>query len=138
MQNKREQLCKLLNLKPVYSMWINRGDLDNNYVKMTDKRYYKLISDNRWHFDDYNICPEILKEYVDFTKPENFVKLQLLQIQDQSKVRLGGLLCGFFNTDNPIDNFIKETISYLEHLEFFNPDKLKYIVNKAQETEWIY
>ena len=128
MQNKSEQLCKLLNLKPVYSMWINIGDLDNNYVKVTDKRYYKLISDNRWHIDFYN--------------PENFVKLQ-------------GMYQYYLNNDLIIDKFSRNYLedfninTYIDQkldkameiyrwanatLRVYNKDFLKAI----QETKWAY
>lgn len=73
--NRSEELAKLLGVSPVYSMWVNFGDLDTNYKKVWNKRKYKLISDNRGYFDNYNECPDIKREYPDFTLPENFIKL---------------------------------------------------------------
>lgn len=126
------ELCKLLNIKPVYSMWINIGDLDNNYVKVYNKRYYKLISDNRYLFDNYNICPEISIEYVDFEKPDNFVKLQVLMAKYISLPFLSGYE---FTYKKLVDEII---LGCKYCLRDTNNKFIKDFIKQAQETEWTY
>mgnify|MGYP003420084827 FL=1 len=111
-------------------MWINRGDLDNNYVKMTDKRYYKLISDNRYHFDDYNICPQISIEYVNFEKAENFVKLLNL-LNAYLDIRCDCLM-------PVVPQIIGKSIFLASTNSSRFIDKKDKFKKLAQETEWIY
>lgn len=127
--NNSEKLAKLLGIKPRYTMWINIGDLDNNYIKVSDERKYKLIADNRWYFDDYNKCPEIKLEYPDFYKPENFVKLLKLFVSCYATE------CCFTHIDE--HDIIQKGIDFIKENAYTRCCRNKF-KQQAQATKWKY
>lgn len=71
-----QRICELTGIKPHYGVYVNFGDLDNNYRLVTNKRKYRLIADVRYYVDSdddlRNLSPKFLP---DFEKNNNFVKL---------------------------------------------------------------
>lgn len=71
-----QRICELTGIKPYYGVYVNFGDLDNNYRLVTNKRKFRLIADVRYYVDSdddlRNLSPKFLP---DFEKNNNFVKL---------------------------------------------------------------
>lgn len=74
------KLCEICGIKPIYGVYVNYGDLDNDYRLVTNKRMYKLIAETRWQVDDEAIINGVFKNLKpdclpDFTNPSNLVQL---------------------------------------------------------------
>lgn len=70
------KLCEICGVKPIYGVYVNYGDLDNDYRLVTNKRLYKLIAETRWQVDDESIFRNLKPDCLpDFTIPSNLVQL---------------------------------------------------------------
>ena len=77
MKSLSEKLCESADIKPVYGLYINFGDLDCNYKLVTSKSKYELIAEYRYNVDSEDelkyLTPTYLPNFE--TNKENFVKL---------------------------------------------------------------
>ena len=86
-EEKNRELCNLLEIRPVYHLWVNFGDLDNDIRLVTNKRKYRLIADYRWDADDENLYDLKADLYPDMTLPSNFVKLLNLLLFNSCEIK---------------------------------------------------
>lgn len=131
-----KQLCELCGIKPHYGVWVNYGDLDNNYQLRTNERKYRLIADYRYSYgvdkDDLrNLKPEYCP---DFGQPENFVTLFDLEINHPCYSTMVEMIanchdCFYVNSREFIQNVIKCIKSN------FNASDIK---QSIREEEWVY
>lgn len=134
-KNLSQQLCEICGIKPRYGVYVNFGDLDNNFHLVTNERKCRLIADNRYENgvsdDDLrNLKPTY---YPDFEQPENFVRLlELNSINGTSlwwTINCAGVLC---NENLPANRreFLNLVCRFIKNKE--------YIKQAIKDEEWVY
>lgn len=130
-----KKLCEIVGIKPRYGIYVNFGDLDNDYRLVTDERRYKLISDYRYQVDDEDLKGLKATFYPDFGQPENFVKL--LEIAYIKSIYTGTPIGAFRNTKKRFqDCFFERLFARLEKLG--NCFAGKDFKEAIREEEWKY
>lgn len=104
-----QRLCEVCGIKPYYGIYVNFGDLDNNYKLVTNKRKYRLIADCRYIVDNEDELKNLEPKYLpDFeNNNDNFVKLGELKIKTTKKYHtlfeMLSLECNFANKKDFLD-----------------------------------
>ena len=104
-----QRLCEVCGFKPYYGIYVNFGDLDNNYKLVTNKRKYRLIADCRYIVDNEDELKNLEPKYLpDFeNNNDNFVKLGELKIKTTKKYHtlfeMLSLECNFVNKKDFLD-----------------------------------
>lgn len=126
-----EEFCKICGIKPVYGIYVNFGDLDNDYRLVTNKRKYRLIADYRYRVDDPNILRDLEATWLpNFENNDN--KLKLLQILAKYS-----MTCIYLQDVLPIDNAMRYCIAVLKDTRYAYKarNQLKLAIN---QESWIY
>lgn len=70
-----QQICEICGIEPYYGIYVNFGDLDNNYKLVTNKRKYRLIADCRYIVDNEDELKNLEPKYLPDFESVNFTKL---------------------------------------------------------------
>lgn len=141
-----EQICEICGIKPYYGIYVNFGDLDNDYRLVTNKRKYRLIADCRYDVDDEddlrNLEPKYLPNFQ--TNNNNFVKLWELPLNcDPNKYNSLGELLYYLELDIWDRKTVLEGLLCVIQYHYimfwgkdFSKDKVEIIKQIIRQADW--
>ncbi len=131
-----EQICEECGIKPYYGVFINLGDLDNNYKLVANKRKCRLIADYRYMVDNddelRNLKPKYLPDF--FENSNNFVRLYELKIVDD--VTLAQLFFTWNLANYSKELFLKNLIYILKEDSNMDKTVIEFIKQAIQNEQW--
>lgn len=108
-----QQICEVCGIKPYYGVYVNFGDLDNNYKLVTNKRKYRLIADCRYIVDNEDELKNLEPKYLPDFENNNDNKIKLLEIISKYSPALV-----FLHSVFPIENAIKFCLNTLNDTRY--------------------
>lgn len=132
--NIEEQFFKTFDIPKLFSMDINIGDLDANWITVTEPTLKKLWDNHRWDIGNEAgyVDPDEEKEEIPTTfkefKKSNFWREEYPEITAEILLELIGFLNVTYNK--------YESTGYSPFA--LKIDILKQIINAEKDKEWIY
>lgn len=131
-----EQICEECGIKPYYGVFINLGDLDNNYKLVANKRKCRLIADYRYMVDNddelRNLKPEYLPDF--FENSNNFVRLYELKLSGNLTLAQYLFTCNIANYSKEV--FLQNLISIIKGHENFDKTVIELIKQAIRNEQW--